>query len=230
MFSLLRDLLLSFCPAGLRRIYPPESPLRTLRAATWGGLAEFFLASLALFWGFKRYFMLRAQQMAPQMTGTTEVFQSGIAVIVVFEYLIHPLSLLLLYLAIEGLVRFFAGLATGEPLPNLGVVLAFKATRQAAMGKELRQSAPLVPDLLETLPDGRIRIACARARNNWNASITLGLHGKWFEVERREQGRPPRSFIYLLRPAPPGKILRGYEEYNAASALASGAAAPAKMS
>jgi hypothetical protein len=227
MLSLLRDLLLSFCPAGLRRIYPPESPLRMLRAATWGGLAEFFLASLALVFGFQRYFVLRAQQMAPQVTGTTEVLQTGIAMIVIFEYLIHPLSLLLLYLAIEGLVRFFAGITTGEPLPNLGVALAFKITQWVAMGKDKqrRQSASLVPDLVETLPGGRIRIACARARSNWNASITLGLHGEWFEVEREEQGPPPRSFVYLLRPAPLGKILRGYEEYDAASALTSSAAA-----
>jgi hypothetical protein len=222
MSSLLRDVLLSFCPAGWRRIYPPESPPRTLRAATWGGLAEFFLAALALVLGFKKYFVMRAQQMAPQMTGTTEVFQSGIAVIVFFEYLLHPLSLLLLYLAIEGLVRSFGSFTTGEPLPNLGMFLAFKLARRKAREKERRQNAALPADLLETLPDGRIRIVSARPRNNWNSSITLGLNGQWFEVERAEQGAPPRSFVYLLRPAPPGKILRGYEEYDTASALTSG--------
>lgn len=226
MLNVLRDFLLSFCPAGLRRIYPPESPLRTLRAATWGGLAQFFLAAMALVLRFKTYFALRAQQLAPQIAGGTEVFQSGVAIIVMFEYLIHPLSLLLLYLAIEGLFRFFAGVATGEPLPNLGAALAFRIAMLKQADKVRKQDAALLPDLVETLPDGRIRIASARPRGHWTSSITIGLEGRWFEVERAEAGRPPRVHVYLLRPAPPGKVLRGYEEYDAASALRSVPAAP----
>ena len=41
-------------------------------------------------------------------------------------------------------------------------------------------------------------------------------HGQWFEVEREEQAQPPRPYVYVLRPAPTGKILRGYQEYDIA--------------
>jgi hypothetical protein len=135
--------------------------------------------------------------------------------------------LLLLYLAIEGLLRFFAGAATGEPLPNLGVALAFRIAKLRTADKGWKQHAALLPDFVEALPDGRIRIASARPRGHWTSSLTIGLEGRWFEVERAEAGRPPRGHVYLLRPAPAGKVLRGYEEYDAASALRSGPAAAA---
>jgi len=35
-------------------------------------------------------------------------------------------------------------------------------------------------------------------------------------VEREEHAQPPRPYVYFLRPAPPGKVLRGYQEYHAA--------------
>ncbi|HKV94359.1 MAG TPA: hypothetical protein VJW20_17560 [Candidatus Angelobacter sp.] len=99
------------------------------------------------------------------------------------------------------------------------VALAIKAGNIFGQMSERCQKVNLVPDTVESLPDGRIRIASANSKSNWNASITIGLQGQWFEVEGLEQGTPPRVYVYLLRPAPPGKVLRGYEEYDLASAL-----------
>ncbi|HEY7402361.1 MAG TPA: hypothetical protein VIB39_02480 [Candidatus Angelobacter sp.] len=219
MPSALRDFLLSFCPAAVRQAFPPEHPHRTLRSATWGGLAQFFLASWAFLIQLKAYLVHRAQQIAPQVTGQGEVVQAGITAIVVLEFLLHPLSLLLLYVAIEGLLRFMTGLVSGEVLPSLFFFLAFKAAKLQHRRRERRQDAGLAPDSLEKLPDGRIRISSARAKTTWNASITIGLDGGWFEVERTEQADPPRAYVYCLHPSPPGKILRGYEEYDTASAI-----------
>jgi hypothetical protein len=44
-------------------------------------------------------------------------------------------------------------------------------------------------------------------------------------VESEEQAPPPRTFMYVLRPASPGKVLRGYQEYDAAILDATKAAA-----
>ena len=76
---------------------------------------------------------------------------------------------------------------------------------------------PAVADAVERLPDGRIRIASAAVKAGWNSSVTIGIDGQWFEVEREEQAQPPRPYVYVLRPAPPGKILRGYQQYPAAT-------------
>lgn len=50
----------------------------------------------------------------------------------------------------------------------------------------------------------------------WN-SFTLGINGVWYEVDREEHAQPPRPYVYVLRPTPPGKIVRGYQEYHAAT-------------
>ncbi|HZS25942.1 MAG TPA: hypothetical protein VFB76_01830 [Candidatus Angelobacter sp.] len=219
MPGILRDFLLSFCPAIFRQVVRPEVPQRTLQAATWGGLAQFFLAALALIIQLKVYFVRRAHELAPYIAGKNEAVQTGTVIIVTLEYLLHPLALLWLYLAIEGLFRFMAGLISGEVLPSFLVVLAIKAVNFSSQLSKRRPKMNLVPDTMENLPDGRVRISSANVKGNWNASIMIGIQGQWFEVESLEQGDPPRVYVYLLRPAPPGKILRGYEEYDLSSAV-----------
>ena len=75
---------------------------------------------------------------------------------------------------------------------------------------------PRLPDAVEWLQDSRIRIAFAAVKSGWNATLTIGINGQWFEVEREEQAQPPRPYVYVLRPAPTGKILRAYQEYDVA--------------
>jgi hypothetical protein len=210
MHSILRDFLLSFCPARVRRERKPGSQLTVLRSATWGGLAQFLLAALFLIMRLKSHFVLRAQQLGARTAGSNETGQAIIVLIVFLDFLIHPLSLLLLYLAIEGFVRFAGGLITGEIVPNLLVSFCFKTTNSAS-----RRRVPPVADMADRLADGRIRIASASQKTGWNSSITVGIGGQWFEVESEEQAPPPWAFVYILRPASPGKVLRGYQEYNA---------------
>jgi hypothetical protein len=222
MHSILRDFLLSFCPAGIRRQRRPGSQLTVLRAATWGGLAQLLLAAFLLLMRLKSHFVLRAQQLGPRIAGANETGHAIIVLIVFLDFLIHPLSLLLLYLAIEGFVRFAAGMIAGEIVPNLLVSLCFKTTDSAP-----RRRTPPVADIADRLPDGRIRISSASQKTGWNSSLTIGIGGQWFEVEREEQTSPPWTFIYFLRPASPGKVLRGYQEYDAADLETVGVKTPA---
>lgn len=216
MHSILRDFLLSFCPAGIRRQRRPCSQLTVLRSATWGGLAQFSLAAFILVMRLKSHFVLRAQQLAPHIAGSNETGQAIIAFIVVLDFLIHPVSLLVLYLAIEGLIRFAGGLITGEIVPNLLVSLYFKTADSVSRSSARRWSTPPAADIAERLEGGRIRISSASQKAGWNSSITVGIGGQWFEVEREEQAPPPHAFAYVLRPAPSGKVLRGYQEYDSA--------------
>jgi len=224
MHNIFRDFLLSFCPARIRRQRRPGSQLTVLRSATWSGLAQLLLAALLLLARLKSHFVLRAQQLGPRIAGSNETGQAIIAVIVFVDFLIHPLSLLLLYLAIEGLVRFVGGFAVGEIVPNMLASVYFKLADSASRSFARRRSTPPAPDIAERLADGRIRIASASQKAGWNSSITVGIGGKWFEVESEVQA-PPRAFVYVLRPASPGKVLRGYQEYDAAALDATKAAA-----
>ena len=217
MHSILRDLLLSFCPAAIRRQRRPGSQLTVLRSAMWGGFAQFLLAAFILVVRLKNHFVLRAQQLGPHIAGSNETGQAIIAVIVALDFLIHPLSLLLLYLAIAGFVRFAGGLISGEVVPDLLVSLYFKTADSVARSSARRRSPLPVPDIAERLADGRIMISSAIQKAGWNSSVTIGIGKQWFEVESEAQAPPPRAFLYVLRPASPGKVLRGYQEYDAAA-------------
>lgn len=225
MHSILRDFLLSFCPAGIRRQRRPGSELTVLRSATWGGLAQFLLAAFLLLMRLKSHFVLRAQQLGPRIAGSNETGQAIVAVIVIFDFLIHPLSLLLLYLAIEGFVRFAGGLIIGEIVPNMLASLYFKTSDSATRSSAGRRGPLPAADIAEQLEGGRVRISSASQKTGWNSSITIGISGQWFEVESEEPAPPPRAFVYVLRPASPGKVLRGYQEYDAAALDATKAAA-----
>ena len=216
MQSFFRDFLLSFCPAKVRQTWRPSSQLTVLHAAMWGGGAQLALTTLLLIVQFKHYFIARAQQIAPHMAGVNSTGEALINIFIVFEFLFHPLPFFLLYLAFEGAIRFIGSLITAEIVPSLLVVLFFKLS--ASMSRSIsrqRMGAP-VEDAVERLPDNRIRIASAAVKAGWNSSITIGIDGEWFEVEREEHAQPPRPHVYFLRPAPPGKILRGYQQYHAA--------------
>lgn len=214
MQSILRDFLLSFCPVTVRQAWRPSSTLTVQRAAMMGGAAQFLLTSLVLIFQFKHYFVARSQQLAPHMGGVNSTGGAVITVLVVLEFLFHPLPFFLLYVALEGAVRFVGSLVTAEVVPSLLVFLCFKLSESAS--RSFSRQAPLVADTLERRPDSRIRISSAEPKPGWNSSVTIGIDGQWFEVEREEHAQPPHPYVYVLRPAPLGKILRGYQEYHAA--------------
>jgi hypothetical protein len=224
MQNLLRDFLLSYCPAWVRQTYRPESTLRVVRAATWGGLGQLLLAGLALVLGLNSYFFTRLHTLAPHSDGVNSTGEAIIVWMVAFEYILHPLSLLLIYLAIEGSIRFVGGLIASEVVPSLAVSCYFKVSHSLSGARVRRQSSPAVPDVIEYLPEDRVQISSAKEKTDWNASLTIGISGEWFEVERKEVSQSSHSYVYILRRAPLGKILRRYEEFDLASALEKSAA------
>jgi hypothetical protein len=183
----------------------------------WGGAAQFVLTTFLLIAQCKHYFIARSQQIAPHMSGVNSTGEAVITALIVLEFLFHPLSLLLLYIALEGAVRFIGSLIISEVVPSLFVFLLFKISDATPQSISRRRTGPPVADTLERLTDGRIRISSAELKDGWNSSITLGIDGYWFEVEREAHAQPPRPCVYFLRPAPPGKVLRGYQEYPAAT-------------
>jgi hypothetical protein len=219
MQSTFRDFMLSFCPARVREAWRPSSQLIILRAAIWSGAGQFLVIALVLIIQFKEYFVARSLQLAPRLEGSNETGQAIVTAMVALEFLFHPLALLLLYLALEGAVRFLGGLITAEIVPSLLVFLFFKISSSTSQSINRRRNGPPVADVMERLGGGRIRIACAALKVGWNTSVTIGIDGQWFEVEREEPAGLPYSYAYILRPSPPGKVLRGYQEYDATRAL-----------
>jgi len=221
---LLRDFLLSYCPAAVRSRWRPESQLTTLRAATWSGMAQFLLATLVSIIRLKSYFIVRSHQMAAHLSGSNETGQAILALLVSLEYLLYPLSLFLLYLAVAGVVRFLGGLLTHEVVPDFLVSVFFKLSDSLSRSRDRRREGPARADFFDRLPECRVRIASSTVKPGWNASITIGINGEWFELEREDHNTSTRPFVYVLKPSSPGKVLRGYQEYDIASAVSAQAA------
>ncbi len=204
MLDLLRDIGLAFCPESVRAVHRPHSSLRVLRAATVTGALQAAVCSGWLVAGWIAFLSLRNQQYGDVLRRRKQVVQAGAAAVFSFEYLFHPLTLFLLYMAVEGVIRFAGGLCVSEAVPSLPVVLAFGAKTHFERRKAQRvlQALAAIPDSLEVLADGeRLRIAASLAKAKWNASMIIGIQGEWYEVEREEKGTP-RPYVYVLRRAP----------------------------
>lgn len=219
MRNLVRDFLLSFCPSKARCVFKPESIARVAAFATWTGLVQFFGFVFLLWLRYRSFFIARSRHWAPYLTGRAEVIQGTAFIIASLEFLIYPVSLFLLYFALEGLARFATGLIGAEILPSLPVFLAFRWTECRQQRREAKRVASLPADRVEFLSGKRVRIASAHLRPSWNAGITIGIRGEFFEIENKEPGMPGRPFVFVLRPAPPGKALRAYEEYDVNAAV-----------
>src|ERR1700682_470203 len=216
MVELLWDIALAFCPAAVRSTHRPHSTSRVLIVATLTGFLQTFLCSWWLFSGYRALLALRLAKYGNVLEHGNETTQAWFLVVFFIEYvLFHPLALFLLYMALEGSGRFIGGRCFSEVGARLPVVLAFKATALIRRTQTQRKLKPLaaIPDAFEVLADGeRLRIAAALAKPNWTANLTIGIHGEWYELEREETGSPPRVYVYVLRRAPIGKILRAFEE------------------
>lgn len=173
------------------------------------GLLQVFGFVALLVLSYAAFLRQREHQFGAALERTPLAVQSGALVIFTLDFLIHPSSLLLLYLAVEGFVRFLGSIVFGAIIPSLPVTLSFKL-----MGYLRTKPQVVIEDRFERLQDGvRLMISSAHPKTGWNASITIDIDGQWYEIEKEEVGSPPLAHMYLLRPAPQGKVLRGYERY-----------------
>jgi len=218
----LRDIALGFCPAWVRRRHRPYSPVTVLRASTFTGILQTVLCIWGLLAGYRSFVAVRAEQYGQVINRANETTQAWFSGILFVEYvLFHPLALLLLYLACEGCIRFVAGLCVSEVVGSLPVAAVFAVQASMRKRRERQELERLesIRDAVEVLEGGnRIRIASARSRPGWNASVTIEIGSEYYELDREERGVPPRVHVYVLRRAPIGKIMRGYERYDVTTA------------
>lgn len=167
--SLIRDVCLSYCPASVRRRHRPASTERVLAIAKITGLFQSFAFIVLLVLSYAAFIRQRDHQFGTALQRTSLTVQSGALVIFTLDFLIHPSSLLLLYLAVEGLVRFLGGIVFGTITPSLLVTLSFKL--MSYLGTK---SQVVIEDRFEHLQDGeRVLICSAQPKAGWNASITI---------------------------------------------------------
>jgi hypothetical protein len=140
---------------------------------------------------------------------------------VLVEYAFSPLTLLLVYFSIEGVVRLFAALSVDECAGTMPLYLIAWGLDRAGEARKERQLGPRVPDEVQHCKgiSYDLVIASCRPKRGWDRLITIEYEDQLYEIFEEKKGVPPRPHIYQLRHHPQGKVIRGLHHYHPHEAL-----------
>src|SRR6267154_2421956 len=102
--SLLRDIVLSYAPAELRRLFPPASTERLRIIALAGGLLQFLIALVWLLVRAQKFMALQYARWSPVLPLDENLLLGAPSFIFFLSYLLYPTSLVLVYFIGEGMV------------------------------------------------------------------------------------------------------------------------------
>lgn len=161
-------------------------------------------------------YTLRVVSDVAEKGGDTAV--RGMAIIFFLAYLLLPVTILLIYFAFEGAVRFVAAGATGEVVGTLPLALVDIAGQKWNAYYAEKKQGPRVPDLVSGPPtDGSgydLSIASCREKSGWDHLMTVSYKETFYEIVDYVEGDAPRKHVYLLRLAPVHKVVRGLHYYD----------------
>ncbi len=233
MFAdLILGAVITLLPPRMRENWFPDSSPTTAHAAIISGSVQ-WLAGIALLIGRYYYFMTaRLGEYAGAIIAKgheealgDKAIQYGMGFFTLMEFLIHPITLLAIYICTEGLVRAAAGLITGETvgtLPLYAIDWSIKAVNarraEAELGPLVRDEVRRFSEEERAIVDYELAILSCRPKD-WHALKTISFEEELWELVRTESGDPPRRFVYLLRRAPVSKVVRGLEEYDPEAVL-----------
>jgi hypothetical protein len=153
-------------------------------------------------------------------SGSEWIFGGSVGIV---SFAINPLTWLIVYFCIEGVLRAFAAMASDDVVGTLPLYLVDFAWRHIKKSKRAAPEPPLVAD--EITP-GRadvcdLQIATCRRRETWKYPFTLRYAGAYFQViDEKWIAAGPRPYIYSLRRLPAGEIARGLQNYDPTDLLA----------
>jgi len=153
-------------------------------------------------------------QMA-EKAGELGVMSMGLIWLV--DYMLNPLTLVIEYFVVEGVVRWVAALVTREVVPTLPLWLLALAHTKLDRWKAEHDMGPRVPDEVKRVTDTKdvdLIIASCRPKSEWHKLTSVGYQDEFFEIMDLQEGSPPRLFVYVLRKSPEGRVLRGIRHYD----------------
>ena len=189
-------LLLSFVPPHFRRPFVHHARTHLVRASLASGFFEIVLVAILYARGFIEY-----------------IPKASIGPAASIEFFFSWQGMVLAFFFVDGAVRLLAAVA-GQSLGTIPLyVVAWLdewRTRRARKKAEL----PLVPDLVEPTGGDGLRILSCRTRKNWDKWMTVMVEEKLYEIASAEITSPPRPYVYVLRPKPESKVIRGLHRYD----------------
>ncbi len=131
------------------------------------------------------------------------------------EYFFTWRGLLLAFFFLDGVLRLLAAIS-GQALGTMPLYVVARIHGSLERRAARKRSIPLVADIVEATNDssGALRISSCRPRKNWDKWMTVMYEEKLYEIAGAELGDSPRPYIYLLRPKPESKVIRGLHRYH----------------
>jgi hypothetical protein len=216
MVQVLIGMVLALLPERYRRGIGYAIGVDPLRGALVGGIIECAGCGMAFCLRYITFLQDRVGRFADQLIGqnadlamASTGVQFGAGAVSLGEYLINPVSLLLVYFTFEGLARYASVLINGEVVPTLPLQLIAWAHYGFTTTRQSRDLGPPVEDLVQPgAGDFALCIASCRPKP-WTQMTTIGYDDKLYELVREQSAQPPRKWVYLLRHRPASKIIRG---------------------
>jgi hypothetical protein len=145
----------------------------------------------------------------------------GMGFTTLVEYVFSPLTLLLIYFSIEGVLRLLAALVVDECTGTMPLYLVTWGLERAGRARKEHQLGPRVTDEVQHCEgiSYDLVIASCRPKKNWDRLITIEYKDQLYELFEEKKGFPPRPHIYQLRLHTPGKVVRGIHHYQPGEAL-----------
>lgn len=204
-------------PARYRGHWLSDGNLDLRHGAILSSVFQFIVCGALLWIRYPAFLRARVAEMAG-LAGDKTVsafIEYAAGVMSVFQYMINPISLLLLYFIVEGGVRIFASVASNEVLPTLPLQLVAWAHDYGRLRYEERSMGERIADVVLPGVPGKydLRIESCRPKQ-WTRLTTIGWNDELYELDSEEQGAPPRRYVYLLKKRPPGKVIRGLHYYR----------------
>ena len=223
MVQFLLGLFVVLLPDRFRRKWLPQWHGNLRASATVSGIAQTLTALGLLLARYPRFVNEQVAQIdvrvingMAQRGGESAV--RGIGVILLFAYVLLPLSILLIYFAFEGVVRFVAAMTTGEVVGTLPLALIDMTGQKWNAYYAEKKQGPRIPDLVGVPSEENsgydLVIASCREKEGWHRLMTISYEDTLYEVAGYEEGEAPRRHLYLLRRAPLHKVVRGLHHYD----------------
>ena len=222
MRTFLTGLILVLVPEGWRKGSRLEESINWREAAVVSGLLQAIAALTAyVFW-----YVYAAGHWAQHAIGAAvrahanlHVGSGTIGSLTFVVIAMHPVTWLMWYFAIEGIMRTLNARARMETRATLPLRLIDRTVRFAKHGEWSRP--PLYDEVTRAEGNGDLKIASHQRKPHWKYPLTIRYRGEFFQVQGEEHvvavsGRP---HVYLLRRLPANEIIRGLEDYDPVEAF-----------
>lgn len=138
----------------------------------------------------------------------------GFGLLLSAEYVLRPITIVLLFFALEGAVRATAALVTQERVSSLPLYgFAQLQGWWIAWRRERRMGERVVDAVSWSYDRELLRIASCRPKL-WTPLTTISHEGVLWELATESQAEGARPYCYELRKKPLGTVIRGLHAYT----------------